>query len=381
MPIPRLTVLALAGLILVLLANCAAWGAPVADATEPPLARGRVLNVIEQALDPTTGFGERMQVVTAEITDGEFREKRVTFENIITGNPGYDLVVRRGDRVILVLDVYDGRLLSAALADFERDRPIQWLLGAFLASLVLVGGVRGLRSLVMLGLTGAGVAWILLPAIIRGASPLGVAVGVVGAVTLLTMLIIAGPTVKAMAAGLGTVGGVAVAGALAALAGNAAHLVGMSSHEAQLLFFAPELAINFRGLLFAGMILGASGAIMDMGMSISSAVHEVRLAKPDAGGMYLFRAGMNVGRDVMGTMSNTLILAYTGSALPLFLLLMAYHTPAIKALNLDLVATEVIRALAGTIGIIFTIPLTAVAAAFLWARLPARTGKAGVRLP
>lgn len=127
-----------------------------------------------------------------------------------------------------------------------------------------------------------------------------------------------------------------------------------------------DLKINYQGLLFGSILIGALGAVMDIGMSIASTIDEVRKVHPEANFQNLFNAGMNVGRDVMGTMSNTLILAYTGAALPLLLLLVANNMSLSKILNMEMIAVEAVRALAGSIGLVLCIPITALVSAFMY---------------
>ncbi len=143
-------------------------------------------------------------------------------------------------------------------------------------------------------------------------------------------------------------------------------MTGMSTEEASMLLYIPQgIQFDFKALLFSGILLGALGAVMDVAMSIASSIEEVYKANKELSRGELFSAGMEVGKDVMGTMSNTLILAYTGSSIPLLLLFMAYDTPLVRMLNLDIIATEIVRSLAGSIGLILTIPLTAVVTVLL----------------
>ena len=137
-----------------------------------------------------------------------------------------------------------------------------------------------------------------------------------------------------------------IAGIISYGFGNIAKLTGLSAQEAQMLMFIPQgIEFDFKGLLFAGIIIGALGAVMDVAMSISSAMDEIRSNNTSIATKDLVRSGLVVGRDIMGTMSNTLILAYTGSAIPLLLLFIAYETSIVNVLNLDLIATEVVRPL------------------------------------
>jgi uncharacterized membrane protein len=142
-------------------------------------------------------------------------------------------------------------------------------------------------------------------------------------------------------------------------------LTGLSSEEAQILrgSVLSQPPAFYTGLLAAGMLIGALGVIMDVGISVASAVQEVAKTNSKLTGSSLYRSGMNVGRDIMGTMTNTLVLAYAGGALPL--LLLTAQIPWVKLVNLDLVATEIASAISGSLGLVCTIPLTALASALL----------------
>jgi uncharacterized membrane protein len=232
--------------------------------------------------------------------------------------------------------------------------------------LVIMGGKKGVKSIISLTITVGAVFGLLLPLIFEGNDPILTTIVVAAGITALTLTLIGGISVKTFAAIVGTTGGVIVAGIFAIIVGTTAYLTGFSGEEIQRLMYIPgQVKFDCRGILFAGMIIGALGAVMDVGMSIASAVEEVKKAKPSLGAVSLTRAGMNVGKDIMGTMANTLILAYTGGAIPLMLVFMAYHTPFIKIINLDSIATEVVRALAGSIGIVMAIPITSITAGIL----------------
>jgi uncharacterized membrane protein len=170
---------------------------------------------------------------------------------------------------------------------------------------------------------------------------------------------------KSIAATLGTISGVVVAGFLAIGVGYLTHLTGISSEESRAILLSPTLSVDLKGLLFAGILIGAIGAIMDVSMSISSSIHEIYKANPKSNLKSLFSSGMNVGRDIMGTMSNTLILAYTGGALPLLFMYSAYKVSFMKILNLELITTEILRAVVGSIGLIMSVPLTSFIASLL----------------
>lgn len=332
------------------------------------LMRARVLDVQQlTSEEPAVGMVIARTSIRVEILDGPFAGQVLDVENASTGHPAYDLEFKPGDRVLVWAEVVDGEISVAHVADFTRDRYLYGLVAAFLFLLMLVGGFKGVKTVVTLGITGLAIGTVLLPLLLRGYNPIGVTVLVCTVVITLTFIVIAGPGRKTLAAIIGTTGGVLVAGLLALLVGTLTRLTGFGGSEEAigLLYIPQEIDFDIRGLLFAGIIIGALGAIMDVGMSIASAMEEVKRANPQIKTRELFQSGMRVGRDIMGTMANTLILAYTGAAIPLMLIFMAYEIPALKIINLDMIATEIIRAMAGSIGLILAIPITALVAGFL----------------
>lgn len=352
-------------------------GAFAIEDDDPPLpqldtdiVRGRVVQVSQVEEIPDDWFFTGRQLVTVEITTGRFRGHVEEIENFLTGIPFRDLLLQEGDHVLLFLELDEGRLHSVNIYDIARDRYIYILGALFIGAVILVGGLKGLKSIITLVIMGLVIIFWLLPLILQGHNPLLLTILFASLITLVTLFIVGGINTKTLAATVGTIGGLLVAGLIAWIFGNAARLTGFSSEEAQLLQFADlPRAIDIRGLLFSGIIIGALGAVLDVAMSISSSVAEIRVANPLLGGRGLFQAGFRVGRDILGTMVNTLILAYAGGALPLLLLFMAYDLSFMRIINMDLIATEVVRSLAGSFGLLTAIPLTAIAAAILTGRL------------
>jgi uncharacterized membrane protein len=355
-------------LVMIWLIPGVSWAQPT-DYELPPTVnvRARVLEILSTQREPGgQGFITERQLVRVEITSGRFRGRTIEVEHFKSGHPVYDIDVAPGDRVVLLVEMDGEEIGTAFIESPQRDPYMLYLAAGFIFILVAAGGVKGAKAALSLVLIVLIVVKVLLPLLLRGYSPILLTTIVAAVVSALGLVIVSGPTRKTLTAITGTTGGVLIAGILAMQAGMAARLTGLSAEEAQMLMFIPQgIQFDYRGLLFAGIIIGALGAVMDVGMSVASAMSEVKRLHPEVTPQALFRSGMNVGRDVMGTMSNTLILAYTGSAIPLLLLFMAYDTPLIRIANLDLIATEVVRALAGSIGLILAIPITAVAGAYL----------------
>lgn len=338
------------------------------------MLRAKVLDVVEDKGSLDNGFfeGEDIvyQLVTVQVISREFKGEILELPHAVMNQPKYDVIVNPGDEVILYTELEGESIKFAYISDYARDSIIKYLLFGFIALMVIIGRLKGVASVVSLSITGVAIIFVLLPGILKGYNPILLTVVVCAGVTAITLTLIGGISVKTISAFIGTTGGVIIAGLLALLVGNAAQLTGFSDDEMYMLQFIPQAVdLDYRGLLFAGMIIGALGAVMDVGMSIASAIDEIKKANRSLGFRELFNAGMNVGRDIMGTMSNTLILAYTGGALPLLLLFLAYDMSYLKIINLDLIATEVVRALTGSIGLIISIPITALVAGLLFNRV------------
>lgn len=360
----------LAALVVAFLAlPAAAQPVPPQEDTVVQFAKARVISIEELPEEGDLddfGFELRTFKVQLQILSGPYQGRTLDVRHVLTGTPAYDIVVHAGERVLVATETLHGELVEVAIADHERDRHLLGLALLFVALLVGLGGKKGLYSLLSLVLIGILIIYVFIPLLLRGYNPITLAVIVAAVSTAFTISLVGGANRKALAAIIGTVGGVLVAGILAIIVGTAINATGLAGQESQMLLFIPQgVDFNFRGLLMAGIIIGALGAVMDIGMSIASSVNEVRRANPGLRRRELFWSGMNVGRDVMGTMSNTLILAYTGGALSLLLLVRAYNVEFIRLINMDTIASEVLRALAGSIGLVAAIPLTALAAAWL----------------
>lgn len=325
--------------------------------------KGTVLEASEVVERPEDFF--TAQNVTIRIDSGKFKGDVKEIENVLSDHAYYDIIVEEGQKVSLMIEEYPDGGYNVYISDYYRIDSIVYLLGAFILLVVAIGRVKGIKSLISLGVTVSAVLFVMLPLILRGVNPILVSVITAVLVTVVTIFLVAGINHKSISAIAGTSIGVIAAGVISYVVGNQANLSGLSAEEATMLMYIPQgIQFNYRHLLFAGIIMGALGAAMDVGISIASAIDEIHKANPRLSSRRLFRSGMNVGKDVMGTMVNTLILAYTGTSIPMLLLFMAYETELSKVFNLDVIATEIVRSLSGSIGLILTIPITAMIASY-----------------
>ena len=327
---------------------------------------GTVIKIISDIEEELPGGNkQRSQQLLLKMVSGADKGKERVTLNLIPDNPAFSIIGEVGKKYLItkVENLSTGNE-DYYVVDYYREPFIWSLCGAFFVILIIVGGFKGIRTIVSLLATIVLVAFILLPAIVKGINPLIAAIVVSFLSTAITMLLVAGFNFKSLASTLGTVIGVSIGGLIATLVIQNANLSGLASSEAMILWGNQLYNINFKGLLAAGMIVSCLGAVMDVAISISSSIQEIKIANPSYSVLQLFNSGMNVGKDIMGTMTNTLVLAYTGMALPLLLLISNESNPS-KYLNLELVVSEITAAMGGSIGLIIAMPVTALIMSWL----------------
>jgi uncharacterized membrane protein len=309
--------------------------------------------------------------VTVRLGSGPDEGSKTSFQ---IGVGGLDPDVEVGDKVRVVENaVAPGteavRGQEYSLTDFERRRPMLLLALLFAGLVVAFARLRGFLSLVGLAVSLAVVLVFMVPAILDGKSPLAVAVVGAFAVMLTTIALAHGTGAKSLAAMIGTALSLLVTIALAVAFVDLTHLTGLSSEES-LFLQTSETGLSLDGLLLAGMVVAALGVLDDVTISQSSTVLALRAANPDQGFRELFGRAMNVGRDHVSATVNTLVLAYVGASLPLLLIFSSSTLGVSDALNLELIAKEVVATLVGSIGLITAVPITTALAALLARRIP-----------
>ncbi|AEJ61532.1 YibE/F family protein [Spirochaeta thermophila DSM 6578] len=330
-------------------------------------AKGLVVTTDDSNLHQFGLVRQGEQVLEVEVTSGPWKGERVRATNILQGSLELDKVFSPGDAVLVVLTVQDGVLSSwASVPDFWRLDVELILALAFSASLLVFAGWTGFRALVSFVLTAVSFWKLLLPAYLAGYAPVPVAVAVVSCLTGLILLLIGGWRRKTLVAFLGAVVGMGAILAVIGLWGGGFRLHGAVRQFAESLLYSGFPYLDLTGILYASIFMGAMGAIMDLAMDIASAQEELVRHRPDIGRMAIVRSGMRVGRAVLGTMSTTLLFAYSGSYLPLLLVFMAQGVPLLNALNLQYVAVEVLHTLAGSMGLVLVAPATAVMGGLLF---------------
>ena len=300
----------------------------------------------------------RYQHLKVEILDGSHKGETLTIRHTIERiMPGY-YIFKAGDKLLVRATEEDGQIETVKIQEKVRDTQIYIIVGLFIALLLIIGGFNGLKTLISLVIAVAMIFFGYIPLIIKGVNPILASLGISIPVVIITLVIISGRNIKTLVAIIGTSLGVIISGILAFVFGNFAHLTGLADDSSISLAYIPQFRnLDYKGILFGTILIGA---IMDVAISIASALYEISTLDKNITGKNMIISGMNIGKDMMGSMSNTLILAYVGTTLHLIILFIVYKIRFIEIINLDSIATEIIRAMAGSIGLIITIPVTVV---------------------
>lgn len=325
----------------------------------------KVIEVVEDNLSPD-GVRVGYQMLKVQLTSGEYKGEIVNATSA-EGNL-FGAVCKKGDSVVVHMSV-SGDSKNVSVYSKDRIVAVAAFVGIFLLLICVIGGKNGVKSVIGLVFTFVAIFMIYIPLIYRGFSPFWAAVIITIITTIVTMYLISGIAVKTLCAILGTVIGVLLAGLSAWLFGRVADIDGYNVSNIETLAYVGQITnIQIGGLLFSGILIASLGAVMDVAMLVSSAISEIHDKAPQLGCLELFKSGMNVGRDMMGTMSNTLILAFVGSAVSELVINYAYNLPFRQIINSYNIGIEIMQGVSGSIGVILTVPAVAVVTAWMLTR-------------
>ena len=300
------------------------------------------------------------QKLIVRVKTGRYAGEQMMADNTV--GPIYGCPMAVGDGVTVGLSTYSDGTVRCYVYEYDRFPGLLLVLAAFLLVTVLVGGRVGLKSLVSLGLTVAALLFILLPLLLKGWPTIGTTFLISVLVTAATFVILGGVDKKTVCACLGTLAGIALATAFGLAAQSWLRIDGYRQEYAEALLQlrqTGESGIGITGLITAGVIVSALGAVMDVAMSISSAIQELTRVNPDLTAKDLMKSGMNIGRDMVGTMTNTLILAILGSGLTLVVYIYSLGLQPWQLLSSAYMSLEAISGVASSIGVMLAVPFTA----------------------
>lgn len=319
--------------------------------------------------DPASDNGYRgEQQLLVTVRSGDYKGQQMQVYNYV--GPLYGGPLKVGDRATVLISTYSDGTVNATVYEFDRLLPLCIVLVLFIAAAVAVGGRTGVKSLVALAVTLVCLFGVLLPSLMKGANTLLMTFIVCAYVAVVSLTIVGGVRKKTVCAMLGAVAGTALALLFGLLAQGLTRIDGLRIDDVEPLLQLRQTGtpIGLRGLLVGGIVISALGAVMDVTMGIASSLSEVHAANPELSRRELFRSGMNIGRDMVGTMTNTLILAFLGSGFTLILYLYSLGLSPRQLLSSAYVSLEVVSGIASSVGVILSIPLTALITAEVFTR-------------
>ncbi len=308
------------------------------------------------------------QKCTLKLLGGKFKGQTVTGTNLLTGSLEQDKLFAAGDKALVVVSFLEEEIRSVTMIDHDRTGAEALLALLFAAFLILFAGKTGVRAILSFTLTVLMLWKILVPVYLKGWNPIYIGLGVTLILTGLIIALVYGFDRRCAAAVSGAALGIAVTCVLGVLFTDLFKLHGAVMQSAESLLYSGYQDLNLTRIFMASIFIGASGAVMDLAVDITSAVNEVVEKRPDIGRREAVKSGMNVGRAAMGTMTTTLLLAYSGGYIALLMVFMAQGTPVTHILNLKYVSAEIIHTVVGSFGLVTVAPLTALTSGVLLAK-------------
>ncbi|MDR1927415.1 MAG: YibE/F family protein [Oscillospiraceae bacterium] len=340
-------------------------------AVEEEIFRAQVLRVISEDKDTydTAGAGGfTVTTITFEARALSGSRKGKTLRCVQEIDNMFALQspkVQEGDTILLdVLDEEGAQGTAHAgdrylFFDFVRTSPLLMLALVFALLVVFFGRKKGFDTVLSLVLTVLAIFTVLVPAVLTGRNIYLWSLLICVFIVMTNLLLVQGGSAKSLTAALGCVGGVLASGLIMLLMNRPMHITGLLDEESIfLLQLNPNNPINIKATVFCMILIGSVGALMDVSMSIASALQEIREKEPSLPAKELMRSGFNIGKDMIGTMANTLVLAYIGGSMSIILLMISYSANLTQMLNKELIAVEILQSLAGSMSVVIAIPLT-----------------------
>ncbi len=332
--------------------------------------KGRVVEIIDESLQREDGNSSRWlgtQQVLVQMNSGELKGSRIEVNNILSTD--HNILLGAGDAVIVKVDSPEGIEPFYSIYNYDRTGGIVIISSVFLLMLILIGKTKGLRSALGIFFTLFFIIEVLLPMLYHGYSPILCCFITVLLTSTVCLTLLTGISKKTLLNLASVLIGIAVVSGFYLLFTQILHLSGYNADEAEeLLIISQNTGLNIGQLLFVGVTIASLGAVMDMTMSISSPLFEMKRLRPDIGFREIVESGLSIGKDMSGTMSQTLILAFIGSALTAMLSLMSYGVSVNQFLSSNYMAIEFLHGIIGGTSVIISIPVTVLMCAWFLCR-------------
>jgi uncharacterized membrane protein len=304
------------------------------------------------------------QTLLIEVLDGDYKGEKFYADNLLLGQLEMDNYYQVGDKIIaaLLIDKNTGAIRGAKAIDMFRQNSIIIMFSIFTILLVLFAKTVGIKALFSF-VASLYIIWnFLVKRILEGNDPIFTAVLTLVILSAIIIFSVAGFTKKGISAFLGTIIGLLITTVLTLVFGKEMGLMGMTQAYSMSVLINGNLNLNMLEVFYAAIIIGASGAAMDIAMDVSASMKEIVEKKPEISEKELIKSGFNVGSAVIGTMTTTLLLAYSGGYLTLLMLFMTKNSSFLRIINLKIVSAEIMRTLIGSIGLVIVAPITALIA-------------------
>jgi len=323
--------------------------------------KGKVTAVLSERVEPASGMpGWELgsQKIVVRFNSGKLKGQEIQLDNNLSTT--HNIRVKPGQHVIVKADRPEGVTPYYTLYNYDRTPGLLTAAVIFIACMLLVGRFKGFKSVVGLCISLFFILAFLLPAIYHGYSPVLMSAVTVIIISVFSLLLLNGFSRKTLIAVVATGIGVVFSALSFLLLSAVMNLSGYNVSEAEeLIIISRNTGLRIGQVLFAGILISSLGAVMDMTISIAASLHEMKEVQPGLSPQALFRSGMAIGRDMVGTMCMTLILAFVGSSLTVLLVLVSYGTQFDQFLSSDYVAIEAVHAISGSLAVIFSVPVTA----------------------
>ncbi len=325
----------------------------------------RVLEVDNSAIISTGLIKSGEQGCKVELLGGRFKGQIAHAYNMLNGSLELDKIFEPGDKALVVISYKDDSILSINMIDHYRVDKELILSLLFVVALILFAGKTGVRAMLSFIVTVLMIWKVLIPGFLRGQNPVILGLMITIALTVTIIALVYGFSLRTLSAASGAVLGVITTAVLGSIFTDAFRIHGAVMSFSESLLYAGHADLNLTQIFMASIFIGSSGAVMDLAVDITASIHEVVQKKPDIQWKEAALSGIRVGRAAMGTMTTTLLLAYSGGYIALLMVFMAQGTPIYNILNLKYVSAEILHTMVGSIGLVTVAPFTAITSGFL----------------
>lgn len=327
--------------------------------TESVKCKAEVISTDESSIISTGLIRSGEQRCELKLLDGIFEGVTVHGVNFLSGSLENDKIYKPGEEALVVVSYAENGITSVTMTDHYRIDKEAILALMFIVLLIIFAGKNGMLAVLSFAITILMIWKILIPCYLKGMNPVWVGMGITIVLTAVIIFLVYGVDKRTMTAFMGSMLGTAATCIIGIIFTDLFKIHGAVMSYSETLLYSGYQDLNLTQIFTSGIFIGASGAMMDLSVDITSAVHEVIQKKPDISWKEAAKSGMNVGRAAMGTMTTTLLLAYSGGYIALLMTFMAQGTPITNILNYKYVSSEILDTLVGSFGLVTVAPFTA----------------------